>query len=36
MVATLQAIATAMQDIITLVPQVTSELTTFSAFLATL
>ena len=36
MVAQLQAIATAMQDIVTLVPLVTSELTTFSTFLATL
>lgn len=36
MVAQLQAIATAMQDIVTLVPQVTADLTAFSAFLGTL
>lgn len=36
MVAQLQAIALALSDILTLVPLVTAELTTFSTFLATL
>lgn len=36
MVAQLQAIATALQDILTLIPQVTTALTDFSTFLNTL
>lgn len=36
MLTTLQALATALQDILTLIPQVTTELTNFSNFLQTL
>jgi hypothetical protein len=36
MIAQLQAIATALQEILTLVPQVTTALTSFQTFLNTL